>query len=297
MSKNNSKDNDYQKIAYQVSFVSLVGNFLLSLIKLLAGLVFHSAALVSDSVHSASDVLSTFVVIIGVKISSKEADDDHPYGHERFECVAAMLLAGVLALVGVGIGYEGIVAIASGSYRNTVAPGVLALVVAIISIVSKEAMYHYTIYYARKINSTALTADAWHHRSDAFSSIGALIGVAGARLGLPICDPIASVIICAFVLKAAWDIFKDATNKMVDHACAKEVQTQLHDCAASVKGVECIKDLKTREFGAKIYVELVICVDGQLTLTDAHRIAHQVHDKLESKFPDVKHCMVHVDPA
>lgn len=297
MSKNNSKDYDYQKIAYKVSAVSLVGNFLLSLIKLFTGLVFHSAALVSDSVHSASDVLSTFVVIIGVKISSKEADDDHPYGHERFECVTAMLLAGVLALVGLGIGYEGITTIIDGSYHSATTPGILALAVAMVSIVSKEAMYHYTIHYARKINSTALTADAWHHRSDAFSSIGALIGVAGARLGFPICDPIASVVICVFILKAAWDIFKDATNKMVDHACTQEVQTRLRDCAASVKGVECIKDLKTREFGAKIYVELVICVDGKLTLTDAHHIAHQVHDKLESKFPDVKHCMVHVDPA
>lgn len=297
MSKNNSKDYDYQKIAYKVSAVSLVGNFLLSLIKLFTGLVFHSAALVSDSVHSASDVLSTFVVIIGVKISSKEADDDHPYGHERFECVAAMLLAGVLSLVGLGIGYEGITTIIDGSYHSATTPGILTLAVAMVSIVSKEAMYHYTIHYAHKINSTALTADAWHHRSDAFSSIGALIGVAGARLGFPICDPIASVVICVFILKAAWDIFKDATNKMVDHACTQEVQTQLRDCAASVKGVECIKDLKTREFGAKVYVELVICVDGKLTLTDAHRIAHQVHDKLESKFPDVKHCMVHVDPA
>ena len=208
-----------------------------------------------------------------------------------------MLLAGVLALVGAGIGYEGIATIVDGSYHNAVTPGLLALVVAMLSIIGKEAMYHYTIHYARKINSPALTADAWHHRSDAFSSIGALIGVVGARLGFPICDPIASVIICIFILKAAWDIFKDATNKMVDHACAKEVQDQLRDCAASIKGVERVRELKTREFGARIYVELIICVDGQLALADAHRIAHQVHDKLESKFPDIKHCMVHVDPA
>lgn len=297
MSKNNLKNLNYQKTVYRVSIVSLAGNFLLSSIKLFAGLISHSTALISDSVHSASDVLSTFVVIIGVKISSKEADDDHPYGHERFECVAAMLLSGVLALVGVGIGYEGITTIVDGAYRDAAVPGILALVVVIISIIGKEAMYHYTIHHAHKINSTALAADAWHHRSDAFSSVGALIGVAGARLGFPICDPIASVIICAFILKAAWDIFKDATNKMVDHACTKEFQSQLRDCAASIKGVERIESLKTREFGAKIYVELVICVDGQLTLTDAHSIAHQVHDKLEAKFPDIKHCMVHVDPV
>ncbi len=295
MPKTNS--DNYHKTAYQVSAVSLVGNFFLSFVKLFAGLVSHSAALISDSVHSASDVLSTFVVIIGIKISSKEADDDHPYGHERFECVAAMLLSGVLALVGVGIGYEGVTAIVDESYRDAIIPGIFALVVAAISIIGKEAMYRYTIYYAHKINSTALVADAWHHRSDAFSSIGALIGIAGARLGLPICDPIASVVICAFILKAAWDIFKDATNKMVDHACAKETQSQIRDCVMSVEGVKRVENLKTREFGAKIYVDLIICADGQLALKDAHCIAHQVHDKLESNFSEIKHCMVHVDPA
>lgn len=297
MSKNNSKNDNYHKVAYRVSAVSLIGNLLLSLVKLFAGFISHSSALISDSVHSASDVLSTFVVIIGIKISSKAADDDHPYGHERFECVAAMLLAGVLVLVGAGIGYGGIMTIIDGSYRDATMPGIFALVVAVVSIISKEAMYRYTIHYARKINSTALTADAWHHRSDAFSSIGALIGVAGSRLGLPVCDPIASVVICGFILKAAWDIFKDATNKMVDHACVPEVQAKFCNCAKSVAGVKRISDLKTREFGARVYVDLSICVDGELSLSDAHQIAHQVHKCLESKFPEIKHCMVHVDPA
>ena len=184
-------EDEFQRVANKVSFVTIIGNILLSVMKLIAGFIAHSNAMISDAIHSASDVFSTFVVIIGIKLASKKADKEHPYGHERLECVAAIVLSMVLFITGFGIGAAALKNITSGDYNNIVVPGILALVAAIVSIVSKEAMYWYTRYNAKRIDSSALMADAWHHRSDAFSSIGALIGIAGARLGFPIMDSIA----------------------------------------------------------------------------------------------------------
>lgn len=175
-------EDEFQKVANKVSFVTIIGNILLSVMKLIAGFIAHSNAMISDAIHSASDVFSTFVVIIGIKLASKKADKEHPYGHERLECVAAIVLSMVLFITGFGIGAAALKNITSGDYNNIVVPGILALVAAIVSIVSKEAMYWYTRYNAKRIDSSALMADAWHHRSDAFSSIGALIGIAGARI-------------------------------------------------------------------------------------------------------------------
>lgn len=173
---------DFQKVANKVSFITIIGNIVLSLLKLFAGIIAHSNAMISDAIHSASDVFSTFVVIIGIKVSSKSADKEHPYGHERLECEAAIILSLVLFITGLGIGLEALNNIMQGEYNNLQVPGMLALIAAIISIVSKEGMYWYTRHYAKKIDSSALMADAWHHRSDAISSIGALIGIAGARI-------------------------------------------------------------------------------------------------------------------
>ena len=170
-------EDEFQKVANKVSFVTIIGNILLSVMKLIAGFIAHSNAMISDAIHSASDVFSTFVVIIGIKLASKKADKEHPYGHERLECVAAIVLSMVLFITGFGIGAAALKNITSGDYNNIVVPGILALVAAIVSIVSKEAMYWYTRYNAKRIVSSALMADAWHHRSDAFSSIGALIGI------------------------------------------------------------------------------------------------------------------------
>ena len=167
---------NFEKEAIKVSMVSVVGNIVLSLMKFLAGIIAGSGAMISDAVHSASDVFSSIVVIAGVKIASKEEDDDHPYGHERMECVAAIVLATVLAATGLGIGYKALISLINREYVSVV-PGVLALFAAIISIVSKEAMYWFTRHYAKKLDSAALMADAWHHRSDALSSVGALIGI------------------------------------------------------------------------------------------------------------------------
>ena len=295
-SSNTSPISDFERIATRVTMVSIIGNMILSGFKLFSGILAHSGAMISDAVHSASDVFSSIVVIIGVKFSSRASDKEHPYGHERFECVAAIILSVVLLITGLAIGLDAIKNIFGGSYENLAVPGVLALVAAAISIVTKEAMYHYTKIHAKRIDSSALMADAWHHRSDAFSSIGALIGIAGARMGFPILDPIASLVICIFIAKAAIDIFKDAINKMVDCSCDEDTEKALHDCAAVQEGVLGVDFLQTRVFGNKIYVDVEISADGNSTLNEAHAIAEKVHDAIEATFPKVKHIMVHVNP-
>ena len=291
------KEADFQKVANKVSGVSIIGNVLLSVVKLLAGIIAHSNAMISDAIHSASDVFSTVIVIIGIKLASRESDKEHPYGHERLECVAAIVLAMILFLTGLGIGAEAFKNIVSGNYSNLQVPGIMALFAAIVSIVSKEGMYWYTRYYAKKIDSSALMADAWHHRSDAFSSIGALIGIAGARLGFPVMDSVASLVIFVFIVKAALDIFKDAMDKMVDHSCDEETEKQLYDCVMKNEDVMGIDLLQTRMFGNKIYVDVEIQADGSYTLQEADDIAEAVHDEIEQNFPKVKHIMVHVNPA
>jgi cation diffusion facilitator family transporter len=287
----------FEKVASRVSGVSIAVNLLLAAFKFIAGALGHSGAMISDAVHSSSDVLGSLIVIIGVKVSEKASDEDHPYGHERMENVASLLLAGILAAAGLSIGKEALTSIVSGGYKTAEAPGMLALVAAIVSIVVKEALFWYTWINAKIIRSGALKAEAWHHRSDALSSIGALIGIGGARFGALVLEPIASIVICLFILKVAVDIFREAVDKMVDHACDMETEDALCACAAKQEGVVKVDMIRTREFGRKIYVDLEISADGKLTLLEAHDIAQRVHDCIEKEFPDVKHIMVHVNPA
>lgn len=295
--KNNIENRSFQKVATRVSVITIIENVVLALFKVIAGIVAHSSAMISDAIHSASDVFSTIVVIIGIRLAAKESDKEHPYGHERLECVAAILLSVVLFVTGLAIGVDALENILRGNYEKLQVPGTLALVAAVVSIVSKEAMFWYTKINAKKIDSSALMADAWHHRSDAFSSIGALIGIGGARLGFPIMDSVASLVIFCFIVKAAYDIFKDAIDKMVDHACDEETEAQIRDFVLEDEDVICIDLLQTRVFGNKIYVDVEIGVEGSYTLQKAHAIAERVHDKIEQGFPKVKHIMVHVNPA
>lgn len=280
----------------KVSWNTIIGNVLLSAFKLAAGVAGNSSAMLSDAVHSLSDVLSTIIVMIGVKVANKNADKEHPYGHERFESVAALILAIILAVTGIGIGYGGVQSILAGKYDTLAIPGLLALVAAIISIVVKEAMYWYTRAAAKKINSGALMADAWHHRSDALSSIGSFIGILGARMGFRVLDSVACLVICAFILKAAWDIFMDSINKMTDKACDDEIVEEIRTVILEQESVRGIDLLQTRLFGDKIYVDVEISVNGNVTLDESHNAAHAVHDAIESRFRNVKHCMVHVNP-
>ena len=284
-----------RQLAIQVSVVTIIGNLALTLFKLIAGIVAHSGAMMSDAIHSGSDMLSTFVVIAGVKLSGKASDKEHPYGHERFECVAALLLAFLLAITGIGIGWTGVKNIINYN-GELVTPGLFALIAALISIVVKEAMYWYTRSVAKKLDSGALMADAWHHRSDALSSIGSFVGILGARMGFPVLDPIASVVICAFILKVAVEIFVDSVKKMMDTTCDSETVEEMKKMVCSVDGVVSIDNINTRLFGNRIYVDIEISANGLIKLVEAHKIAEQVHLLIESQFPNVKHCMVHVNP-
>lgn len=280
-------------LAYRVSIVTIVVNLVLTIIKIIAGIIGHSSAMISDAIHSGSDVLSTLIVIVGIYISNKKSDREHPYGHERFECIAAIILAIILAFTGIAIGFSGVESIRS---KDFVIPTTIALIAAIISIVSKEWMYHYTKKAALKLNSGALLADAWHHRSDALSSIGSFVGIAGSMLGLNFFDSLASILIALCIIKVAYDILKDALSKMLDTTAGEEIENKIIELVNQNENVLAIDDVKTRLFGSKIYVDLEIAVDANLSLIEAHKIAEEIHDAVEEKFDNCKHCMVHVNP-
>lgn len=281
-----------EKKTMQVSFVSIGGNLFLCILKLFAGILGHSGALISDAVHSAADAVDTIIVIIGVKLASKAPDARHPYGHERMECVAAILLSIVLGLVGAGIGYAGLEKILSGRYEVMGMPSRLALFAALISIVIKEGLYQYMRRSAEKINSDSLMAIAWHNRADSLSSIGSFIGIVGARAGLAILDPLVSVIICLFVIKAALSIFRGAVNKMTDHACDPETE------AAIISQITCqaekgsLGQLRTRLFGDKIYIEAELFLPGNYSLTRSWEICRQIQTSIEESFEEVKECRI-----
>lgn len=285
-----------EKLILQVSYLSIFVNVLLSIFKFVAGIIGHSVAMISDAVHSLSDVLSTFVVIIGVKISNKVSDDNHQYGHERLESVMAIVLSILLLVVGLGIGKVGITNLLN--YKTLVIdiPTRLTLVAALLSILVKEGMYWITLIISKKVNSSMLKADAWHHRSDALSSVGSLLGILGARHGYVWLDSLASIIICLFILKIAFDIFIDSVDKLVDKACNNEVVNKFNNIINSVDGVEQVDELKTRVFADKIYVDVEICVNGMLTVFEGHEIAENVHNAIEACDKSVKHCSVHVNP-
>ena len=286
-----------KKIIMRVSNISIVVNVLLSAIKFVVGVIANSGAMISDAIHSVSDVFSTIIVMIGANAAAKDPDQEHPYGHDRMECIAAIVLAIVLFITGIGVGITGVKKIFGGNYGDLAVPGALALVAAVISIVVKEGMFWYTRFYGKKVDSTALLADAWHHRSDALSSVGSFIGILGARLGFPICDPLASVVICLFIVKAAYNICKEALDKMVDKSCDDETERKMSDLIKSQEGVISLDLLMTRMFGSKLYVDVEIGADENTPLRDSQAIAENVHNAIEANFPKVKHCMVHVNPV
>ena len=286
---------DEKKIVDRLSRVGIFGNILLAAFKLFAGLFGKSGARVSDAVHSLSDGFATLIAWIGVRLSRRAEDAEHPYGHERLECVASLLLGLILAGTGIGIGWSGIRKL-SGEGGSIEIPTLLPLIAAVISIVVKEGMYRYTMHYAKALDSAAFKADAWHHRSDAISSVGSFIGIGLAKLGLPFMDPVASIIICLLILKVAFDISRDAVYKMLDTSCDNIFEQRLRTFIGSQDGVGRIDLLRTRQFGNRIYVDLEIAVKPDISLRDAHGIAERVHSAVEQEFPNVKHVMIHVNP-
>ena len=297
MKKTKKKNKTNSQIALAVTRNTIIANMFLTAFKLFAGIFAGSMAMISDAVHSLSDGLSSIGVMIGIKLASKKPDKEHPYGHERFESVAAIILAVVLAITGIGIGWAGIDRVIHGVSGEIPIPGILALVAAGVSIATKEGMYWYGRYWAKKIDSSILMADAWHSRSDGLSSIGSFIGIFGARMGFPILDPLAGVIIAIFILKVAFDIFKNALRAMTDTAAGDDIEEKIRAVTLEQEHVKCVDSIRTRLFGDRIYVDVEIGVDGNFSLSEAHDIAEVVHDVIEHKFEKVKHCMVHVNPA
>ncbi|MBO4407473.1 MAG: cation transporter [Clostridia bacterium] len=284
-----------EKIVNRLSYVGIFGNVLLAAFKLLAGIFGKSGAMVSDAVHSLSDVFATFIAWIGVRLSRHKEDAEHPYGHERLECVASLILGLILAGTGLGIGWNGVRQI-FWERDSLEVPTLLPLIAAVASILVKEGMFHYTMHYAKKLDSAAFRADAWHHRSDAFSSIGSFIGIGMAKLGLPIMDPIASLVICVLILKVAFDIIRDSLQKMLDTSGSSAFESRLKTFIETQEGVERIDLLRSRQFGNRIYVDLEIAVKSDISLLEAHGIAERVHGAVEKAFPNVKHVMIHVNP-
>jgi len=286
-----------EQIAMRTGRNSIIVNVMLSAFKLFAGIFGQSAAMVSDAVHSITDLIGTVIALIGIKIASKKADKEHPYGHERFESVATLALAILIGMVGIGIGWSGIQTIIAGDFDELSIPGILALIAAVVSIGVKEAVYWYVRSAAKKIDSDALMADAWHSRVDGISSAGSFIGILGARMGFPVLDAVVAVIICAFILKTAISIALEAIGKMTDKSCDDETVDKIREIILSQESVDGIDVLKTRIFGNRIYVDVEIAVDSSLSFVEAHNVSHSVHDAVEKEFPKVKHCKVHANPT
>lgn len=283
--------------AMRVSRLSLAVNVILSAFKFMAGALSGSIAMISDAAHSASDVFTTVIVMIGIKISGKESDVSHPYGHERFECVAAILLSMLLLSAGIAMGYVGILKLVQGAFNALDAPvGTLALSAALLSIFVKEILYRITNRYAKLLRSSALRADAWHHRSDALSSIGSFAGILGAKLGMPILDPIASLVISLLIVKAACSIFIDAVKKMTDESCDENTREQILSLVAKTEGISEVGEIKTRKFADRILVEVVLIARGDMDLCTADKIATLCGKKVEDMFECVKKCDVRLIP-
>ena len=284
---------DGYKKGVKTSFITIFVNLTLSIFKIIAGIIGKSNAMLADGVHTASDVLTTIVVLLGLKISNKEADENHPYGHEKYELIFAKILSLLLFITGLFIGIEGIKVLKSGDIKI---PGKIALIAALISIIVKEGMYRYTIKVAKEIRSLSMEADAWHHRSDALSSVGTFLGILGARLGLLILDPILAIVVSLVIIKIGVDLYLQSIKGLVDESADNKIVKGIEELSLSIEGVHGIKNLKTRIFGSRIYVDIDIYVDGNISVIEGHNIAEKVHDIIEEKVVDVKHCMVHVEP-
>lgn len=288
------ENNERIKIATKVSLVTVIVNMFLSVIKVIIGTIGQSSSIVADGIHSMTDVFTTVIAYVGVRLSAKQADDDHPYGHEKFEPVMSKVLATVLIVTALLIGYSGL----KNMFRadELVTPSRLNLIAALVSIIVKEWMYHYTVKAANKIKSSALKADAWHHRSDALSSIGSLLGVGAAILGYKFFDPLAAIVIAVIILKVAIEIYLKSVDEVMDKSADDETNDKIRQVALSVDGVLSVDLLLTRQHVSVIYVDMEIGVQGDLSLWKAHDIAENVHLKIEEEVESVKHCMVHVNP-
>ncbi|MFH0993050.1 MAG: cation diffusion facilitator family transporter [bacterium] len=273
-------------------------NFFLAVMKIIAGIVGKSTAILSDAVNSAGDVATSIAVMISGAFARKEKDADHQYGHEKYESMASVFIGVALIITAFEIGKAAVTSIYGFLFLGeTIAePGIIALVAAILTIAIKESMYIFTKRAAKSAASPALNAMAWDHRSDEFSALGVVIGIVGARLGVTILEPIASIIICFLIIRVAFKIINTGLSQVVDQAADEQTVEMIKALVLGHEGVVRIDELKTRMFGLKLYVDLEIAVAHHLSLSEAHRIAEEIHDSIEAKIPDIKHCMIHVNP-
>jgi cation diffusion facilitator family transporter len=277
----------------KISIISLLSNTLLALLKISIGFFANSKALIADGFHSVSDMASTIIVMASIKFSETPADKNHPYGHEKAEALGTNILAVILILTAFFLGRDAISTIMSG---NSSEPGSWALFAAFISIIVKELLYRFTIKIGEEINSRGLIADAHHHRSDAFSSIAALIGIGGAKLGFVFLDPLAGLVVAFLILKVGYEIMRDTSYELMDGRPAKEKINQIREFAASINGVIEIHDIKLRSYGPNYIVDLKIVVEDQLSVVEGHNIACKVENEIINNSVDVKDVLVHVDP-
>ena len=285
---------------YKVTLVGGLVNVVLLVFKFVAGIVGHSAAMVADAVHSFSDFLTDIIVIVFVHISGKPKDKSHDYGHGKYETLAMTIIGVALLAVALGIVYGGIVKVVAWANGESLqAPGTLALWAALLSIVLKEGTFRYSMHEARKLNSQAVEANAWHHRSDALSSIGTAIGIGGAILlgqRWTVLDPIASVVVGLFIVKVAFFLLRDGIGDLMEQSLPDEVEQEILHLAASVEGVTEPHDLRTRRIGNHYAIELHILMDGNISLREAHDKASEVEDLLRQHYGQETHIAVHVEP-
>ena len=285
---------------YQVTLVGGVVNVVLLLFKFVAGIVGHSAAMVADAVHSLSDFVTDVIVLVFVHISSKPKDKSHDYGHGKYETLAMTLIGVALLIVAIGIIYHGamkIVAWMNGEQLE--APGTLALWAALLSVLLKEGVYQYSMVKARQLNSQVVEANAWHHRSDALSSVGTAIGIGGAIfLGQrwTVLDPIASLVVGVFIVKVAVDLLHRGIDDLMEHSLPEDVEEEILRIVGELKGVVDPHDLRTRKIGNHYAIELHILMDGDITLREAHNKASEVEDLLRARYGEHTHVAVHVEP-
>jgi len=280
-------------VSQKVSIITLIANLIFAVIKMFVGTVFRSHALVADGLHSASDAVSTITVMVGNRISKEPPDDEHPYGHGKAEPIATKVLGILLVIGGLIILKETIHAILAG---NISVPSRLVLWTALASILVKELMYHYTYRAGKKVNNRALIADAIHHRTDAFSSIAVLIGAGGARLGYPILDPIAGLIVALFILKMGVEVFKDAANELMDAAPNEEKFKEIIDVVETIDQVIKIRNLKIRTHGPNYFVDIRVVVNNELTVVEGHEVAVGVRRKIQEYCDGIQEVLVHIDP-
>lgn len=290
-----------EKQIFRTTLVGSVANLLLVVFKFVAGIMGHSAAMIADAVHSLSDFITDIIVVIFVAISGKPEDEDHDYGHGKYETLATAVIGIILFFVGVGIlisGIKAIVGTLQGEPLQT--PSLLALIAAVISIVVKEVLYHYTVKRGKALGSSSVVANAWHHRSDALSSIGTAIGIGGAIfLGEQwrILDPIAAVIVSLFIIKVAVELFKPCIEELLERSLPAEMEQKILDIILSTPQVSSPHHLRTRRIGSYIAIEVHIRMDGQTSLSEAHQVASDIEQRLKAEFGESTHIGIHMEPT